>query len=161
MTAILGVLGFVISCYNYLRLTRKDKEERQNQLWRVRTELNERRQEAIGLLMAIQVETEHSRKALKDALEEAGQAGRPDIVQTFKTPLAKFENDASEVDGMVKDILVSIPPEGASTEDIQKLMTIYDEKALVLLKMKQAHAEEYGKEVSGIVELAQKAIRPA
>jgi hypothetical protein len=40
-------------------------------------------------------------------------------------------------------------------------MTIYDEKALVLLKMKQAHAEEYGKEVSGIVELAQKAIRPA
>jgi len=159
LTAVLGVLGFVISCYNYMRLTRKDKEERQSQLWQARTELNERRQEAVTLLMSIQVSTEHNRKVLKDVLEEAERSGRADVVQTLKVPLAEFERDTSEVGAMVKDILASIPPAGASAEDIQKLMAIYDEKALVGLKMRQSHVEEYSKRVSAVVELAEKAIR--
>jgi hypothetical protein len=161
LAAILGVLGFILSCYNYMRLIRKDKEERQNQLWRARTELNERRQEAVTLLMAIQVSTEHNRKVLMDALEEAERSGRADVVQTLKVPLAEFERDTSEVAAMVKDILHSIPPVGARAEDIQELMAIYDEKALIGLKMRQSHVEEYSKRVSTIVELAERAIRPS
>ena len=38
-------------------------------------------------------------------------------------------------------------------------MAIYDEKALVGLKMRQSHVEEYSKRVSAVVELAEKAIR--
>ena len=159
LTAILGVWDSSSPATTTCGLHAKDKEERQSQQWQARTELNERRQEAVTLLMAIQVSTEHNRKVLKDVLEEAERAGRTDVVQTLKVPLDEFERDTSEVGAMVKDILASIPPAGASVEDIQKLMAIYDEKALVGLKIRQSHVEEYSKRVSAVVELAEKAIR--
>lgn len=159
LTAILGVLGFLISCYNYMRLKRKDAEESRNQIWTARTEFNERRQEAITLMMAVQGSVERNWRALEDVSKEAERRGRADIVQKLKVPLADAEANVFEIDSMVKNILSSIPPAGTSAEEIRGLMASYDEKVLVGLKMRNAQIEEHVKKVNTVVELAEQSIR--
>ena len=60
LTALLAVLGFILSCYNLVRLLRKDKEDRRNQQWQARTDFNERRQEATVLIMGVQLSVERN-----------------------------------------------------------------------------------------------------
>jgi hypothetical protein len=159
LTAILGVLGFLISCYNYMRLKRKDAEESRNQIWTARTEFNERRQEAITLMMAVQASVERNRRALEDVSREAERSGRADVVQMLKERLADAEANVSEIDAMLQNVLSSIPPAGTSAEEIRGLMASYDEKVLVGLKMRNARIEEHVKKVDTVVELAEQAIR--
>ncbi|WP_158748302.1 hypothetical protein [Acidobacterium sp. S8] len=161
LTAVLGVLGFVLSCYNYLRQKRKDKEEEQNQLWAVRGEFNERRQEAILLIMTIQVSVEGNLKALKDVSDDAKSNGRADVVEKLKIPLQEAEKNVTEIADMVQIILSSVPPAGTSAADVQGLMASYDEKVLVGLKMRSTRIEEHVKKVNTVVELARQAIGPS
>lgn len=158
LAAILGVLGFVLSCYNYVRLLRKDKEERKSQQWQARTDFNERRQEAIVLIMGIQLSVEHNREVLKDVSQEAARRGRTDVVDLLKGPLEEAEKNVAEIAEMMQEVLSSIPPSQASAEQIQELMAIYDEKALVGLKMRHARIEEHIKKVDTVVEAAKQKI---
>jgi hypothetical protein len=122
----LGVLGFLLSCYNYLIVQRrKDKDEQQKRLSDVRLRIGQQRQDAMELAVVAQLAAMGKKQTLQDILMLARQAGRPDLTDQLEKPLADAEAQLREVDARVKEILALTVPATGKIEAFLKIEESY------------------------------------
>ena len=153
ITAVLGVLGFVLSCYNYLIVQRrKEKEDQSKRLSDIRFRFGQQRQKAMELVVAVQLAALRKKQVLLDIQSQARQAARRDSVTLLQKPVADAEREASEAESRMKELLSLVLPKDANVEVIQELEDAYG-KIIIGLQTELASRHEELKQVDNIVEI--------
>jgi len=160
-TSVLGVLGFILSAYNYLIVQRrKDKEDRRNRLSDARFRFGQQRQEVMELVTAAQLAVMRKSHVLQDILREAEQAGRQDSVNQLQTLLTKAKAELAEVESRVTELLALTLPVDAKLEVIQLFEEAYS-KIIAGLKTEVLARDAVLKDVDRVVEIVKKDIAKA
>jgi len=103
------------------------------------------------LVVVAQLAAMGKKQTLQDIVILARQAGRPDIADQLKKPLADAEAQLPEVDARVKEILALTVPETGKIEALLKIEESYG-KLLGGLRMERAARETQSKQVEKIVQ---------
>ena len=158
-TAVLGILGFLLSCYNFLIVQkRKDKEDRQKRLSDIRFRFGQRRQEAMELVVAVELAVLRKKQLLDDASSQALRAGRSSSVAQLKEPVADAGKELLEAKSRSKELVRLTPPDDADVDLLLKLEESYG-KMITGLKIEMATREAEMKKVEEIVEIVKDDIK--
>jgi hypothetical protein len=153
VTAILGVLGFVLSCYNFLIVQRrKDQDDRQRRFADIRFRFGQQRQLAMELMVSSQLAALRKKQVLTDILYQARQAGRQNSVAQLQPLVTQAEAELTEAELQVKELSSLTLPQNASAGEIQALEESYG-KVIIGLKTGVATREAELKQVDRIVEI--------
>jgi hypothetical protein len=153
VTAVLGILGFLLSCYNYLIVqARKDRDDRQSRLADIRFRFGQQRQQAMELMMGAQIAALRKNQRLTDIQNQAAQAGLRASADLLQKPVKQTEAELSELESQMKILLPDNLAPDATPEEIQKREESYG-KIILGLKSGVPGQEAESLKVDEIVEI--------